>query len=39
MCMNFNFLKNLFGKKQITEEDVIADSNVYEFQFLKKLIR
>ena len=24
--MNFNFLKNLFGKKQITEEDVIADS-------------
>jgi N-acetylmuramoyl-L-alanine amidase len=24
--MNFNFLKNLFSKKQITEEDVIADS-------------
>lgn len=24
--MNFNFLKKLFGKKQITEEDVIADS-------------
>ena len=24
--MNFNFLKSLFGKKQITEEDVIADS-------------
>lgn len=26
MCINFNFLKSLFGKKQITEEDVIADS-------------
>lgn len=26
MCMNFNFLKDLFGKKQIDEKKVISDS-------------